>query len=345
LAKTLNLEAPNGRLCAPQLNFSHIGQLRPMTRPFVGCHNSYWGGCGLVIAGGLILSLGILCLRAASASDAWQYLFWRGIGFGCALSVLAAWRHASSPLAQIKRLGAFAWISVAALVASQVLFVAAIKSGSTAEVFFLMSLAPLMAAVLARPLLGEQIGIVGVLAIAVALGGVALMNGLSFNARDIDWTMQAGPWLARTLALGTAFTFALYSLATRSARAQDLDGALVVVGIVTALVCAIALLWFGLPIAASLGDVALALLHGGVILALGLVLLARGSRVVPGVTLVMLAQAETVAAPIWTYLFFNETTTLAVIVGGGLILIAVLMQASAQAQGRPRSPGATERPA
>ena len=72
---------------------------------------------------------------------------------------------------------------MAALVASQVLFVAAIKSGSTAEVFFLMSLAPLMAAVLARPLLGEHIGIFGMSAIAVALGGVALMSGLSFNAK------------------------------------------------------------------------------------------------------------------------------------------------------------------
>ena len=84
-----------------------------------------------------------------------------------------------------------------------------------------------------------------------------------------------------------------------------------------------------------------------IILALGLVLLARGSRVVPGVTLVMLAQAETVAAPIWTYFFFNETTTLAVIVGGGLILVAVLMQASDQARRKAghAAPGATERPA
>src|SRR5262245_25428207 len=153
-----------------------------MTRSADALPRAYWTGCGLVIIGGLVLSLGILCLRAASASDAWQYLFWRGIGFGCALSFLAAWRHASSPLAQIRRLGGFAWVSVAALVASQVLFVAAIKSGSTAEVFFLMSLAPLMAAVLARPLLGERIGILGMLAIAVALGGVALMSGLSFNA-------------------------------------------------------------------------------------------------------------------------------------------------------------------
>jgi drug/metabolite transporter, DME family len=316
-----------------------------VTRPNVFPPRAYWTGCGLVVSGGLVLSLGILCLRAASASDAWQYLFWRGIGFGCALWALAAWRHATSPLAQIRRLGGFAWLSVLALVASQVFFVAAIKSGSTAEVFFLMSLAPLMAAVLARPLLGERIGLFGIIAIAFALGGVALMSGISLNADNLDWWAGERPWLARALALATAFTFALYSLATRGARAQDLDAALVAVGIVTAIVCGIAVLWLGLPIAASLSDAALALTHGGVILALGLVLFARGSRVVPGVTLVMLAQAETVAAPIWTYLVFGETTTLAVIVGGALILVAVLMQASGQARRNAghAAPGTTER--
>jgi len=296
---------------------------------------SYWAGCALVIAGGLVLSLGVLCIRAANASDAWQYLFWRGLGFGCAVWLLATWRRASNPITQIRQLGGFAWLSVIALVASQVLFVAAIKIGSTAEVFFLLSLAPLMAALLARPLLGERIGTFGALAIAVALAGVALMSGVTFNADANIWATGEGPWLARALAVGAALGFALYSLGTRGARTQDLDAALVAGGIITATTCAVALLWLGLPLAASLRDVFLAMVHGGIILALGLVLFARGSRVVPAVTLLMLAQAETLAAPIWTYIFFNETTTATVILGGGLILIAVLMQASDQARRKP----------
>jgi drug/metabolite transporter, DME family len=216
-------------------------------------------------------------------------------------------------------------------VASQVLFVAAIKSGSTAEVFFLLSLAPLMAALLARPLLGERIGMIGMFAVVVALGGVALMSGLSLQAEDLG-RETGSAWLARALALGAALSFALYFLATRGARTEDLDAALVAVGIVTALLCGMVVLWLGLPMAPSLRDAVLALVHGGIILSLGLVLFARGSRVVPGATLVMLAQAETVAAPLWTFLVFNETTTPAVIVGGGLILVAVLMQASEQAR-------------
>jgi drug/metabolite transporter (DMT)-like permease len=288
----------------------------------------YLAGCALVVLGGVVLSLGIVCVRGASASDAWQYLFWRAVGFGLVLALVAAQRHGTNPFLQVRRLGGFAWLSVLAMVASQVCFIAAIKSGNTAEVFFLFSLAPLMAAALARLLLGERIGVRGSFAIAVALGGVALMSGLSVSGDGRNAGPGAGEWQAWVLALGTAFSFALYSIATRGARREDLDAALVAVGIATALVSAIVLLWLELPLAPSLRDVALALLHGGVILAIGLVLFARGSRAVPGVTLVMLAQAETVAAPIWTYLVFDETTTLSVIAGGALILAAVLMQAS-----------------
>ena len=298
-----------------------------MISPSLAPARTYSAGCALVVLAGLVLSLGVICIRGASASDAWQYLFWRALGFGLALSLVAAQRHRTSPLAQIRRLGGFAWISVLAMTTSQICFVAAMKSGSTAEIFFLMSLAPLMAAVLARPLLGERIGPLGLLAIAVALGGVALMSGLSMKVGGAHSGLWEGGWQARMLALGTAFTFALYSLATRGARPDDLDAALVAVGILTALVSATMLLWLGVPFAASLPDAGLGLLHGGVILAIGLVLLGRGSRVVPGVTLVMLAQAETVAAPIWTYLVFNETTTLVVTVGGALILVAIVMLA------------------
>ncbi len=288
---------------------------------------AYLWGCALVVLGGLVLSLGVLCIRGAAASDAWQYLFWRGIGLGFVLALFARSRG-QSPLAQIRRLGGFAWVSVVAMVASQVFFVAAMKAGNTAEVFFLMSLAPLMAAVLARPMLGERIGALGLLAIGVALGGVTLMTGLGVQGDGLHARFNRGEWLSWALALGTALAFAIYSLAMRGARREDLDAALVAAGILTALVSAVALVWLALPLTAGLADTALALLHGGIFLAVGLVLLARGSRYVSGVTLVMLAQAETVAAPLWTYLLLKETTTLSVIAGGALILLAVCMQAA-----------------
>jgi DME family drug/metabolite transporter len=293
---------------------------------------SYLAGCALVVLAGVVLSLGILCVRFATSSEPWQYLFWRALGFALALAVVMVWRDGALAIAQVGRLGRFAWLSVLSMTASQVCFITAIKAGNTAEMFFLMSLAPLMAATMAWPLLGERIGLNGFMAIAVALAGVALMSGIGVAMETGQAArtgkVASGEWLARLLALGTALSFALYSIATRGARSGDLDAALLGVGIATAIVGATVMMAIGLPFANRPLDVALALLHGGVILAVGLMLFARGSRVVPGVTLVMLAQTETVAAPLWTWLALGETASLAILGGGALILLAVVLQAT-----------------
>ena len=107
-----------------------------------------------------------------------------------------------------------------------------------------------------------------------------------------------------------------------------MDAALVATGVLTALACLVVLAVRGLPLFIPAKDLSLALLHGGCILSAGLILMGWGSRAVPGVTLIMLAQSESIAAPIWTYLFYNETTTLGVIAGGALILLAVVLQAA-----------------
>ncbi len=280
---------------------------------------SYLAGCAAVLLSGLILSLGVLCIRGAGGADAFQYLLWRSIGFTIAVSTIAYSRHAISPIAQVRHMRGFGWLAAVAMVLSQIGFIAAVKLTTIAEVFFLLSLAPLMAAALAYPLLGERIGLLGAIAIAIALGGVTLMTGGG---------LHGGNWDGRLLALGGALAFALYTLAIRGARAEDLDAALVATGGLTILACLAVLLARGLPAAIPLKDAGLALLHGGIILAAGLVLMAWGSRAVPAVTLIMLAQSESIAAPVWAYLVFNETTTLGVIAGGALILVAVVLQAA-----------------
>lgn len=282
---------------------------------------SYLVGCALVAGAGLVLSLGVICIRGATASDAWQYLLWRSVAFVAVVAIIATIRHGIDPVTQIRRLGPVARLSALAQVVSQITFVSAMMAGNTAEVFFLMSLTPLIAALLARAVFGEPIGKAGAVAIALALGGVALMSGVLFGE------ISGGNWTARLLALACAASFAMYSLAMRGSRAEELDAALVLTGCLAVTGSVIALLWQGIALVPRGIDVALALLHGGVVLATGLVLFARGSRRVPVVTLVMLAQAETIAAPIWTWLIFNETTTLPVVLGGLIILAAVVLQA------------------
>ena len=285
---------------------------------------SYLTGCTLVVLGGLVFSLGVLCIRGAGDIDAWQYLTWRGLGIAIALGAMGLWQRGPALIGHIRRMHGFAWLAVVAMVVSQIGFIIAVQSTTVAEVFFLFSLAPLMAAVIARPLLGERIGTLGALAIVLAIGGVLLMSGLAGSSASPHTSATA--WTGRIMSLVGALSFALYSLAIRGARREDIDPALVACGVLTFIVSICVLTLRGTPLVTNPTSMALAFTHGAIVLSLGLVLLSRGSNVVPAVALLMLAQTETIAAPIWAWAFFGEVTTLPVIAGGALILSGVVLQ-------------------
>jgi drug/metabolite transporter (DMT)-like permease len=55
-------------------------------------------------------------------------------------------------------------------------------------------------------------------------------------------------------------------------------------------------------------------------------LFTRGSRSVPAAELGLIALAEPVLAPIWVWLAFGETTPVPVIIGGAIIMGAIVVQ-------------------
>lgn len=280
----------------------------------------YLRGCALVLLAGIILSLGVFFVRNATASNAWQYIFWRALGFTAALLILATLRDKRSPLRQLLSLGRMAWIATICMALSQVTFISSIKAATFAEVFLICSLAPMMAAALAWPLLRERIGWATIVAIVIGIAGVYVMTGGELNATSVN-----GQLIAVVSMLG----FAGYTLCTRGSRPEDLDATLIAVGILTALAGFVGIQLAGLPMIASLTDVLIALCHGAVLLSAGLFLFGQGSRTVSAVTFTMLAQAEAVLSPVWGFLFFAESPTQATIIGGSMILLAVVLQALA----------------
>lgn len=288
----------------------------------------YLRGCAYVILAGLILSLGVFCVRNATSSNAWQYIFWRALGFTTALVIVATLREKRSPLRQLTSLDRMAWIACFCMALSQVTFISSIKAATFAEVFLICSLAPMMAAALAWPLLRERIGWTTVVAIIIGFAGVYLMTGGEFTSANIN-----GQLIAVVSMLG----FAGYTLFTRGSRPEDLDATLIGVGILTAVAGVAAITLADLPLIPSTTDVAIAFLHGALLLSAGLFLFGQGSRYVSAVTFTMLAQAEAVLSPIWGFLYFAETPTQATIIGGALILSAVILQAVAGGAAKPVS--------
>jgi drug/metabolite transporter (DMT)-like permease len=277
-------------------------------------------GALLVIGAGFILSLGVFAVRNATASDAFQYLFWRAIGFTAALIVISAYRGRTSPWGQVRSMSRFGAAAAVAMALSQTFFISSVKVTTFGETFLICALAPLFTAILARPLLGEHIDTLIVVAIALALTGVALMVGSDVGG---------GSWLGRLLALVSALAFAAYTLSTRGSQASDLDATLLVVGLLIIAATAVVMTLSGLPFAASARDAAIAIVHGAVILSAGLWLFGQGSRSISAVSLTLLAQMEAILAPLWGYLYFGEAVTQGMLVGGAMVLTAIVLQSMA----------------
>jgi len=66
------------------------------------------------------------------------------------------------------------------------------------------------------------------------------------------------------------------------------------------------------------------------------VLYTIGSRVVPAAELTLLCMTEVVLAPIWALIFLGETPVSSVLVGGGILIFAIIFNALSGIRRKPQ---------
>lgn len=206
-----------------------------------------------------------------------------------------------------------AGVGVAICIASaSACFIAALNYTTVARVLFIQAVAPVLAALLARLLLGEAISRRTTVAMVVALGGVALMLGAP----------GAGDPTGDALAVGMAFSFALALVITRHRRDVSMGPATCLSQLLLIAVFAP----FSHP--AEIGDddaTALALLGAGQI-GLGLALITVGARLIPAAQVALISLLEVVLGPIWVWLAYAEVPDAATLAGGAIVVAAIVIQ-------------------
>jgi drug/metabolite transporter (DMT)-like permease len=194
----------------------------------------------------------------------------------------------------------------------------AIQATTVANAVFLFAAAPLITALLAWPVLREPVRPGTWAAIALATVGIALMvrEGLALGALS-----------GNLAALASAAGFAVFMLALRRGRAADMFPATFLGGIFSALAAALILSVSGEGIAVAPRDAGLALTMGIVLLGGGLVAFTIGSRALPAADLALLSMVEVMLAPVWVWLFLDETAGRGTLVGGAILLAALALNA------------------
>ena len=275
-------------------------------------HSGHDHRLGLVLVAGSAVAWSTAGLYARAVGvDVWTTMFWR-CAFAGAL-ILAWLVYSTGPriVAGIRELGLPGLAVAICVTVATMSFLAALQLTSVADVLIIQATAPFVAAFLGRVWLKEPVDMAVLVASGTAFLGVAIMVVGSIGRGSID-----GDLFAMLMTLG----YALMIVMMRRWQHVSMMPAV----LVGALLAVLASAPLAQPLAPSWQDFVWLALFGLSQMGLALILFTTGAPKIPAGEAALLGVLEVVLAPIWVWLAFDEVPSGATLLGGELVLAAVL---------------------
>jgi len=271
-------------------------------------------GALIILVTGAIFSFGGLAFRLTDDISAWQYLIFRGIGAMAVAAVVLAYRFRG----RFNDLATSVEVShvVAGVLLGTIsaIFIIALEFTTVAFILFLQALAPITAAYFSWILLRERVSSAAIIATVVSIVGVGIM---------VSGTVTDDVRPASLLALAIPIIFGLYATLIRRATTIDPLVPIAIGGLLLAVVGLLAVAAFE-DFDVSLNDAAIGIFAGSALLAIPLSIFNLAQRVVPASESALLLMSEVVLAPLWVWIFVDETPPSTTLIGGAIIFVAVV---------------------
>jgi drug/metabolite transporter, DME family len=293
----------------------------------------YGFGIALGVAAASCWSLGGVLVRLTDGIDSWQIVLYRSLTVLLLMGGWMALTHGRRTVAVIRHAGLNAIAAGIAIGLAGLCFVLSLFYTTVAQSIFMSGVAPFCAALLGWWLLGERVSRAILAAMTIALIGLGIMVAGSVGNSSFVGTL---------LALFSAFCFSCYSVLLRYGQQSDMTVALIWNALFLSALCLIALL-APTPLRDAFGPGELAVgwynfiwltIMGAVQLTLGLVLFTLASRSVPAAQLTLLALVEPTLGPVWAFLAVNEIPPASTVIGGVVVMSAIVIQVLASSGGR-----------
>jgi drug/metabolite transporter (DMT)-like permease len=244
--------------------------------------------------------------------DSWTILFWRGLFGGALIATILVLLQGRSGLRDFTRMERSGWLVASLSTLGMVCFIPALQLTSTSNVAIIIATGPFVTAALAWIWLREVPRLRTTLASIVALCGIAIIVGGARVGSDI---------LGLALACIMTVAIAAMTVVVRQHRNTSMVAAAALSNILGCIVS----IPFAHGITAVTGfDLFIFAMFGFFQVALGLTLYMLGSRLLPSGQAALIATLETPLMPFWVWLAFQEMPSPRALVGGALVMGAVI---------------------
>ena len=267
----------------------------------------------LVFLGACSLSFGGLIVKSFEGATLWQILFWRSLFFILIVTIFLILSYKSKVLYAFKQSGLPGLIGGIILSSGFCGYVFAMYNTTVANTNFIIQTQILFLAIFGYIFLKEKISKVTLASIILAIAGVILMVGSS---------LSPGQMIGNLAAFIMPISFAILILIIRKYPHVDMIPLQLIAGIVAMIV--------GYLIAGKINisyhDIFLGFLAGFFQLGFGFIFITIGARKTPSAVVGIIMITEAVLGPLWAWMFVNENPPMTVLIGGSVIIFAVLLQ-------------------
>jgi len=267
----------------------------------------------LVFLGAITLSFGGLIVKSFEGANLWQILFWRSVFFCFVIIIFLSITYKRQFFKAFINSGLPGVIGGIILGCGFFSYVFAMYNTTVANANFIIQTQTLFLAIFGYLFLKETISKITLVSIILAISGITLMLGDS---------LTSGQMMGNVIAFIMPISFAVLIIIVRKYPTVDMVPLQLIAGLVAMII--------GYVVAGrvdiSLYDIFLGFLAGFFQVGFGFIFITIGARSTPSAVVGVIMMSEAIFGPLWAWIFINEQPPLIVLIGGSIVLFAVLLQ-------------------
>jgi drug/metabolite transporter (DMT)-like permease len=271
---------------------------------------AYRLGLFLVTASALVWSTAGLFTRIIQ-TDTPTMLLWRGLFGSLGFFAYMVFEEGAGVFGRLRRMDRWGFLYAAVGAVAMQMYIASFRLTSVAHVAVIYAVIPFVAGGLGWLVMRDKPTRTALASSFIALIGVAVMVGFGSGEGHVSGDL---------LAFGMTFGMAVLMVLARKHTQIDLLAAACISTFFSAMI--------SLPFSSAqippVSELLIIAAFGILSMAVGFILFACGSRLLPPTETALIGALDAPLAPVWVWLFFAETPQSATLIGGGIVFAAVM---------------------